>query len=85
MQNYFKKTKDEAEQSISRLIAMTEESLTIDVKREMIENYNSLYLSLIDKFKSGLDSGEESMEGFQIMLDSCAKIIISSIYWLENN
>ena len=85
MQNFFKKTRDEAEQSISRLLTMTENSLTESVKMALIDDYNSLYLSLLDKFKIGLDYGEESMEGFKIMLDSCAKIIVSSTYWLENN
>jgi hypothetical protein len=84
-QNFFQKTRDEAEQSIAHLLTMTDNSLTESVKMAMIDDYNSLYLYLLDKFKIGLDQGEESMEGFQIMLDSCAKIITSSMYWLENN
>jgi hypothetical protein len=50
-----------------------------------ISNYNNLYMMLLDNFKNGIDYGEESMEGFKVMLDSSAKIISISIYWLENN
>ena len=85
MQNFFKKSRDEAEQSISRLLTMTEESVTESVKMSIISDYNEVYGSLLEHFKTGIDYGEESMEGFKIMLDSCAKIITSSIYWLENN
>ena len=85
LQNFFKKTRDEAEQSISRLLTMTEESVPENIKMSMISNYNEVYISLLDKFKRGLDYGEESESGFKIMLDTCAKIITSSIYWLEKN
>jgi len=85
LQNFFKKTRDEAEQSISRLLSMTEESVPENVKMTIISNYNETYISLLDNFKKGIDYGEESKEGFKIMLDSCAKIITSSIYWLEND
>ena len=84
MQNFFKKNRNEAEQSVSRLLTMTEESLTENLKMSIISDYNMVYMSLLDHFKTGLDHGEDSMEGFKIMLDSCAKIITCSIYWIEN-
>lgn len=85
MQNNFYKTRDEAEQSIYRLLEMTENSLDGNVKQDTINNYNYVYSYLIERFKSGLDYGEDSPEGFKIMLDASAKIICSSVYWLENN
>ena len=84
MQNFFKKNRNEAERSITRLLIMTKESLTENLRMSIISDYNMVYMSLIDNFKTGLDHGEDSMEGFKIMLDSCAKIITCSIYWLEN-
>ena len=39
----------------------------------------------LDIFKEGLDHGEDSREGIVSILDASAKIIISSIIWLENN
>tara|TARA_Y100000590_G_C15418950_1_gene900613 strand:- start:18 stop:422 length:405 start_codon:yes stop_codon:yes gene_type:complete len=85
IQNTFQKTRTEAEQSLFRLLSETEKSLTESVKMTAISNYNNLYMMLLDNFKNGIDYGEESMEGFKVMLDSSAKIISISIYWLENN
>jgi hypothetical protein len=50
-----------------------------------ISDYNSVYTTLLDRFNRGINYGEESMDGFKIMLDSSAKIIAISMYWLENN
>jgi hypothetical protein len=85
IQNNFHKKRDVAEQSLLRLLNTTKESITMSVKSTIYSNYNELYFSLLDNFKNGLDYGEESMEGFKIMLDSSAKIIACSLYWLENN
>ena len=84
-QNTFQKTRTEAEQSLFRLLSATEESLTESVKMTAISDYNNIYMTLLDNFKNGIEHGEESMEGFKVMLDSSAKIISISIYWLENN
>ena len=85
MQNFFKKSRGEAEQSISRLLTMTEDSVTESVKMSIISDYNDVYMSLLDNFNRGINYGEESMDGFKIMLDSSAKIIAISMYWLKNN
>ena len=85
IQNHFQKNRSEAEQTLSRLLNATEEALVEDVKMAAISDYNSVYMTLMDRFNRGIDHGEESMEGFKIMLDTCAKIIAISMYWLENN
>jgi hypothetical protein len=84
IQNNFKKKRDESGQSLSRLLTAIEESLTQSVKSEIISDYNKVFMSLLDRFKMGIDYGEDSMEGFKIMLDSSAKIITCSVYWLEH-
>ena len=85
MQNNFYKTRDEAEQSIFRLLEMTENSLDGSLKQAVLNDYNYLYSTLIERFKSGLDHGEDTPDGFKIMLYASAKIICSSVYLLENN
>ena len=85
IQNNLYKTKYEAEQSFPDLLTQMEESLTESLKMSIISDYNNVYSMLLDNFKKGIDYGEESMEGFKIMLDASGKIITSSIYWLENN
>ena len=85
IQNHFQKNRSEAEQSLSRLLNATEEALVEEVKMAAISDYNSVYTTLLDRFNRGINYGEESMDGFKIMLDSSAKIIAISMYWLENN
>ena len=85
IQNHFQKNRSEAEQSVSRLLNATEEALVEEVKKAAISDYNSVYTTLLDRFNRGINYGEESMDGFKIMLDSSAKIIAISMYWLENN
>jgi len=84
IQNFFKKKRDESQKSFLRLITETYGNLPQSVKSGIISDFNRVYGILLDQFKNGMDNGEESMEGFKIMLDSCAKIIASSLYWLEN-
>ena len=78
-----KRTRDEAEQLIPSLLASI--SITESMKMDVISDYNSHYLFFLDIFKEGLDHGEDSREGIVSILDASAKIIISSIIWLENN
>ena len=80
-----KRTRDEAEQLIPSLLASVSKSLTEAIKMDLISNYNNNYLSFLDMFKEGLDYGENSKEGIVAILDASAKIIISSILWIENN
>jgi len=84
IQNFFKKKKDEAGESILQLITKQKASLTVDLQTILLSDFNQIYLSLVDSFKNGLDLGEESLEGFKLMLDASTKIVAISIYWLEN-
>ena len=85
IQNTFRKNREEAQQSFFRLLTATEESLPTSVKTTIKSDYNQFYFLLLEQFELGLDKGEDSMEGFKIMLDSSAKIIAASLYWIESN
>ena len=78
-----KRTRDEAEQLIPSLLASI--SITEDMKMDVISDYDRHYLFFLDMFKKGLEHGEDSREGIVSILDASAKIINSSIIWIENN
>lgn len=85
IQNFFRKTRDEAEGNIVQLVSKQKALLTSEIKSTISSIFSEFYLSLLNRFKEGLDYGEDSMEGFKLMLDSSTKIIAISICWLENN
>lgn len=85
IQNFFRKRKDEANENLFQLINKQYDTFTVDLKTIILSDFNQFYLPLLDRFKNGIDHGEESLEGFQLMLDSSTKIIAISIYWLENS
>jgi len=68
-----------------QLVSKQKALLTSEIKSTISSIFSEFYLSLLNRFKEGLDYGEDSMEGFKLMLDSSTKIIAISICWLENN
>tara|TARA_B100000945_G_C20416454_1_gene615418 strand:- start:1903 stop:2307 length:405 start_codon:yes stop_codon:yes gene_type:complete len=80
-----KKTRQEAEELANDLVnTLLNDSFNDGMKNDIIFNFNSVYLQLLDQFKEGIDQGEGTYEGFMSMLNSSSKIVASSIYWLEN-
>jgi len=83
IQNFYRKRKDEASGDLYQLINKQDAAISVDLKTLVLSDFNQFYMLFLEKFKNGLDFGEESIEGFKLMLDASTKIVAMSIYWLE--